>query len=510
MSRPTLFTLALAMAALNAAPVDAQSYKDTKFGYSIKTLPKWNAVPPKPDEKHLVMKWASKREIRELPAEIHVYVFNRKTKGGYGDIQVSGDVPATVRAALARLSTQKSYAAFVKSDMERAGMSLVKGKKLRIRSPKNRTVESALMYETSRESRFAKGTYKMADYFVLAGVVTTPDWEYAVECFASEKALRKLKGSFQSIIKSFRLLDAPEVAERPASADTGGSDAQRKRGAPGDYERTTLTEREEARKRAREQVARTPGWWYHETPRYMVVTNCEKKRKPFIKDIGRRLEAIRNQYEKDFPPAKPISAVSIVRVCKDKKGYRDYGGSRTSAGYWSSSAKELVFYRADSTDMPLMVLNHEAFHQYIFYSCGKLSPHAWYNEGYGDYYAGAVIQGKRISKIKPFLWRRDTIRNAARKGTHVPIKDIIKYTQREYYTNPKLCYAQGWSMIYFLNTALPKSHRWQKILPTYLKTLQTTKDREKAVDAAFKDVDLDAFEAAWRAYTIRGTKVRKR
>ena len=510
MCRSTLFMLTVLLGVLNSVPASAQTYKDPKFGYSIKTLPKWNAVPPKPDEKHLVMKWASAREIRDLPAEIHVYVFNRKSTGGYGDIEIGDDMPASLRTALKRLGTQKSYAAFVKSDFRRGGMSLAKGKKLRLKRHKSRTIESAKIYATSRASMFSRGSQKMADYFVLVGVVTTPDWEYAVECFASEKAIRKLRGSFQGIIKSFRLLDAPQVEEQVAATGSRQSRSNGKIGTAGDYERTTLTEREAAKKRAREQVARTPGWWYLETPRYMLVTNCEEKRKPFIKDVGRRLEAIRDKYEKDFPPAKPITAVSIVRICKDQKGYFDYGGSRGSAGYWSSSAKELVFYRADSTDKPLKVLNHEAFHQYIFYSCGKLSPHSWYNEGYGDYYAGAVIQGKRISKIKPFLWRRDTIRNAARKGTHVPIKDIIRYTQREYYANPQLCYAQGWSMIYFLNTALPKGHPWQKILPTYLKTLQTTKSRDKAVDAAFKDIDLDAFEAAWRTYTIRGTKVRSK
>jgi hypothetical protein len=87
----------------------------------------------------------------------------------------------------------------------------------------------------------------------------------------------------------------------------------------------------------------------------------------------------------------------------------------------------------------------------------------------------------------------------------VPIKDIIRYSQPQYYANATLCYAQGWSIVYFLETGLPTGHPWENILPTYLTTLQETQDKDKAVDAAFKDVDLDAFEAAWIAYTVRGT-----
>ncbi len=484
------------MVAVLLAPAAAQGHMDREFGYRISPPNKWEAVPPQPRETHLKMKWTSPRPERDLPAEMHVYVFERTKEE---ETASDGDGAESVEAALRafrRRQQVRSYSEFINSDYRRKGMKLGKGKKFRVKGPKDRPIESALRYKTSRPSNMVRGATKMADYVVYVGVIVTPRFEYAIECFASEKADRKLGPAFKSAIRSFRLLDAPVQ-----SRTTGDTD---ERPAADGYKRTGMTAKEEARKRARDEVARTPGWWYLETDRYMIVTNCEKKRKGFIQEIGRRLEAIRDRYEVDFPAAKPITEVSIVRVCKDRSTYMNYGAPGGSAGYWSASARELVFYRKGGEKTPFQVLNHEAFHQYIYYSCGSLSPHSWYNEGLGDYYAGARFQGKRITRIAPFLWRRDTIRSAVRDGSYVPIKDIIRYSQRQYYSNSRLCYAQGWSMIYFLQKGISEDHPWRRIIPTYLKTLQATQERDKAVDAAFEGVDLDRFESAWKAFTVKG------
>lgn len=501
MSRPALLVLVTAGLLVTTVTAPAQTYKDTTYGYQVKPLAKWNAVPPQPTDKHLVAKWTSPREIRDLPAEMHIYVFHRKAPKIDDD---AGEVPASMTELMSRLGRKRSYESFMKGDHERRKTKLGKGRKLRVKGPKDRKVLSARWYKGSRPSMYSRGGVSLADYMVMVGVIQTEEWEYAVELFCSEQAGRKMSGPFLSTLKSFKLLDAPSAGTSVGGNVAAGGGTTKE----GGYERTAESEKDEARRRAREQVKRTPGWWYHETERYMIVTNVESKRKQFIADIARRLEAIRDQYEKDFPPAKPITAVSIVRVCKDRKSYAAYGGPGGSAGYWYAPAKELVFFREGSTDKPFKVLNHEAFHQYIYYACGSLSPHSWYNEGYGDYYSGAVIAGKRISKIDVFKWRRDTIRQAARDGSYIPIKDIIRWPQSKYYAQSQLCYSQGWSMIYFMNKGIPKGHPWREILPTYLRVLQATKDKDKAVDEAFKGVDLDEFEKAWRAYTIRGTPVK--
>ena len=322
------------------------------------------------------------------------------------------------------------------------------------------------------------------------------------------------------------------------------------------------------------------GWNVIVSPKkqYVVLYNTvEGRNNQLAREIARRIELIRAQiYEKQFPPVHPIDAVSVVRVCGDKAEYHRYGGPGGSAGYWNSGSEELVFYDASRSkkidDNTVAVLYHEAFHQYIFYSTGDVAPHSWFNEGHGDYYSGAELKGRSF-KIKPFAWRRGLIKNAATKGPrekieveapdgtkhtryandggYTPLVDLIRFTQREYYSYPGISYAEGWSLIYFLREVVPKNkqyrRKWGHILDTYFDTLQAAVSGqplperaqpkppdgkgkegegddeeeeeeppeawipppaqgrrggkaalEKAVSAAFAGVDFDELEAAWR------------
>ena len=70
---------------------------------------------------------------------------------------------------------------------------------------------------------------------------------------------------------------------------------------------------------------------------------------------------------------------------------------------------------------------------------------------------------------------------------------------------PGECYAQGWSLIWFLRTGAGHAKGWQKpwgaLLDKYLIALLDTGDVDKAVDTAFAGVDWDALEASWLDYT---------
>ena len=278
-----------------------------------------------------------------------------------------------------------------------------------------------------------------------------------------------------------------------------------------------------------------PGWKADDTENYLVIYST--KDQPLIRVIKSELETMRKLYEELFPPAEPVTAVSAVRVCKDRDEYLQYGGSAGSGGYWNSRAKELVFYdyvdqdgergtgRADSR----IVLYHEAFHQYIYYSTGELPPHSWFNEGYGDYFSGSIISAKKVRKVGVNPWRIHRIQRAIENYEYQPWKEIIEFEQREYYrpdirgTN----YAQGWSMVFFLRESKKarKHPVWSKILPTYFETLKEVYNqklmelgdeaenpekrfeagkeaREYAVEIAFSDVDFNALEEEWRSFIL--------
>lgn len=247
----------------------------------------------------------------------------------------------------------------------------------------------------------------------------------------------------------------------------------------------------------RRQIERSmvAGWDIIVSPKknYIIIYNTKNGRNKLLaKTIAKRIEMIREQvYEVQFPPSKPIKAVSIVRVCADAREYHQYGGPGGSAGYWSPGTEELVFYDASRKekidDDTVSVLYHEAFHQYIFYSTGSVSPHSWFNEGHGDYYAGAKLRGKKFV-IKPFQWRVGTVRRAITEGPreregdlwgnkgYTPLKHLVQFTQGQYYSYPGVSYAQGWSLIYFLREIVPKKKKWNakwgKILDTYFDVLK--------------------------------------
>jgi hypothetical protein len=317
--------------------------------------------------------------------------------------------------------------------------------------------------------------------------------------------------------------------------------------------------RDKVRAKLQADVLKTPGWKLYETDHYFIVSNNDDK--DFLDELKGRLEAIHTFYEQDYPAAKakelrllgmkvktgtdpePKEAeekkpepevpdlrrllddgidpqekarCSVVRVCKDAELYHSYGGPPSSAGYWNWVEQELVLYDARKTGGKAdtwAVLNHEAFHQYIFYFYGNISPHSWYNEGTGDFYSGYEYKNKKFT-LKKFLWRNDTIKQSIQQKSFVPLKDFVRFTQPEYYGHNKFGtdgyqnYAEGWSFIYFLRTGKKGGARnwdpkWDTILDTYLRVLATSGKIEQAVEEAFQGIDFDELQTSWADYTTR-------
>ena len=278
------------------------------------------------------------------------------------------------------------------------------------------------------------------------------------------------------------------------------------------------------------------GWDAEDTENYIIVFST--KDEPLIRIIKSELESIRKEYVKLFPPLREITAVSTVRICKDEEEYRKYGGPAGSGGYWSTATEELVFFDYDEPGQKAgagkantrVVLYHEAFHQYIYYTVGKVAPHSWFNEGTGDYFSGAVIKGGKVIKIGTNPWRIELIKAAVNghwRYKPESFSNILKYSQAEFYDRERVaaCYAQAWSMIYFLRTSKEaKKHPvWSNILDIYFNTLQQTftdevaahstgelndekleeaklKAREAALERAFSDVDLIKLQLAWKKW----------
>jgi hypothetical protein len=401
--------------------------------------------------------------------------------------------------------------------------------------------------------RAKEGRTEVGLYAALFPITPEVDVALIFNGAAEDKKWSKSERAFESIAKSFQLVEANALGKMAGPAGTSLRDIKR-------FE-------------LQKTVAATPGWSLYETPNYFLISNNTDK--PFLDELMERLEAIRAVYQETYPaelaeelnrlaeaarsktapgegtpkkeslrelelpllgrqeaPPEPKlegkpqqgpgrsqatqadtrerSRCSVVRVCKSKDEYVSYGGPPTSAGYWNSRAEELVLFddkaeggRGDTW----AVLNHEAFHQYIFYFFGELAPHSWYNEGSGDFYSGYEYRNKRFF-LEPFDWRVRLIQETLRKNEHEPWTKILRFTQEEYYKPDKVAqnYAQGWAMIYFLRTGKKSAKGWKpawdKILDTYLRTLVITDDLDQAVDKAFEGIDLPELEKCWRDYTL--------
>ncbi len=242
------------------------------------------------------------------------------------------------------------------------------------------------------------------------------------------------------------------------------------------------------------------GYFMLETDRYVIISNTSQK---ITSEVAHQLEKIRDLYEKIFPPEKPIEAVSKVRVFADRDDYLAYGAPPSSAGFWSPRHEELVMYDNTASDKndTFAVLRHEAFHQYIFYRCGELSPHSWFNEGYGDYFSGAKYRGGAFGPGK-FLWRTPVLKKALQEDKVIPLKDILRFSQAQYYQPDirSICYAQGWSIVYFLREGRLRRKEWGDILDKYLAKLIETRDRVKALDYALDGINIDELEAEWKKF----------
>lgn len=519
-------------------------YKDEiRLGFSIKMPADWGFVPPQPGEVNSLGKYPGgdmsvlmnpKNGRGFIMFEVELLKFDRRKQVEPETIEGPDGTKITVDLS----GGTKDFAAWAKN--LKSGWTRVE--KMCKSTTTNKVPTKLHVYRNEFDKDEGIAAYLLAWEYQLA-----PDLEIVMVATApaDDKRWGKWEGPLSTMAKSFKPL---EIATKKIAVAKGN------------------TMRDARRADLENEIKQNPGWKLYETPHYFLVTS--KDDKDFMKELMHRLEAIHEVYEELYPPSlaaelrqlakvreaaeaaekkdkegdKPEEGMtpeqwekeqarrtraeqgdpmeratcSVVRVCKDSDEYHHYGGPGGSAGYWSYMTEELVVYddqTGGGRSNTWAVINHEAFHQYVFYFFGNLSPHSWFNEGTGDFFSGYQLEGSKF-KLKPFNWRIGTIKEALKPGyeNYAPLKDLVRWTQAEYYGQNKLGlgggenYSQGWSFMYFLRTGKKAAKgwnpAWESILDTYLRTLVETDDLSKAVDTAFAGVNWDEIEACWKRYIL--------
>ena len=526
--RRALATLAplAALAFLVGGPAQAQVPKsdsrtwyvdDSLYGFKVKVPKDWEFVPPQPDETALIGKYdpPTNKFITVGNGEnlfLHCWLVVLDNRPQPEASEEDDDDVIIIGGGRSRYRTPLDW---IDARVSGINWRLEDEEDLRA---KDRDVEArALTFVANTRSgepdiQAYAAVYELEPQLELMLVFNGP----------AGRRWRNYEKAFEKMAKSLERVEIEEPEE--------------------DLEAMAASANPRDRKRARllDEIRREPGWQLYETENYLVVSSSEDDE--FVEELMERVEAIRDIFVADYPPESARRAVptegedeeedeeelrsrsttdpflearaSVIRVCNNQAQYHSYGGPGGSAGYWSSRDEELVIYddqAGGGRDDTWAVLNHEAFHQYIFYFYGKLAPHSWYNEGTGDFYSGYEYRHRRF-RLNTFDWREQTIKNMIREDQYVPLDEIVRWTQAQYYsgseygTGPGEHYAQGWSFIYFMRTG-PEECRdwnpeWDSILDTYLVTLAETGDLDEAVDVAFEGVDWNELDEAWKGYIL--------
>ncbi|MBM4013977.1 MAG: hypothetical protein FJ293_03305 [Planctomycetes bacterium] len=469
-------------------------YRDPVHKFSFKMYPKWGQVPVEITEKYEVAKFFESGDRGSyFDPEVNVYRIDKKSGAGG---PVTGLDPSKLDNDKLRELLEQSQAP--KSTFDLAFGNLIVPEGAKNADPTKFTkitsfdkVDGKLWIHEIQRGTNPK--VKTTMLLVMLAAFEKDGIEYGLRFSGPSNRRKEFEPAMKTMAKSFVFHD--DKAKEVVNLDEilAGLNITPKR--RGDIEKGLVK-----------------GWGVEVSPKknYVIIYNTKSnKNLRLANTIAERIESIREQiYEVQFKPAEPIKAVSIVRICGDRNEYHKYGGPPGSAGYWNSWAEELVFYDAspakEADDDTLAVLYHEAFHQYIYYSVGNVAPHSWFNEGHGDYYAGSRYKSHKW-KVGPFDWRVGTVKNAIREGPrtftvkkdeqsgkevklfasdkgYTPIKDLVAFSQGDYYSYPGVSYAQGWSLIYFLREEVPKNkkyaEKWGKILDTYFNALKREVNKE--------------------------------
>jgi hypothetical protein len=489
-----VFALAsLVLLAAVTAPLTAQRKveldKETKvkeWGYVIRPLKGWNAMPSDQEERNTVGRWKlslddfEKRgdwdalrsgqfcELKIVRFQVAVETPTGKEAGGAAEPPPPADLPASLRAALGAKLNAKTLDEWIENTFDGASKRWT-----RVPLKGGKMAGDLLEFGSGASS-------------VTIGVFRHLGVEWAVVYTSFEENYRKTwRDAYLKSIQSFQVVENVD----PKVADANRKDPSQLEG-------------EEKRAALKASVAGKPGWFTVDTKYYVFISNADKA---FVNQLARDLEIVREKvYVPNFKPRNQKVPLNPVRVFATQSEYHQFGGPGGSAGYFSPSKGELVlFQRFDdmskekSKDDCRSVMFHEGFHQYIHFAVGDVSPHSWFNEGHGDYFAGLVVSGGQIQRTQTFDWRVDMLKEHMRGGKDlVPLRSLLRYSQGEYYTNAGLKYSQGWALIYFLREVC-KDKAAKQALDTYFTYLA---DNVTAFRSKKKDGDDDG--------TIPGTSVR--
>jgi len=280
------------------------------------------------------------------------------------------------------------------------------------------------------------------------------------------------------------------------------------------------------------------GWVQYKTRFYEVQSQAGLEK---AKRLGKHMEAMFRVYVKRFRPTKSFPTKKYtIKLFKSRGAFRAYGAPPGAAAYFSSYDREMVCYDTGKwfdepkptgpitggkkkADDPLAAAaaaaararykmdilgaaSHEGWHHYFSWYVGsQVQLPSWINEGMGDYFYTArpmKVKGRAMpAKLGRMNEQRlSTIQFAIKHNKHVPIAEFLNYTQSDYYSNPGICYAEGWALCQFLLHGGNK--KYARAIPKFIRLVDTDTNMRAVTKGAFRGIDLDQLEVDFKAWVM--------
>jgi hypothetical protein len=303
----------------------------------------------------------------------------------------------------------------------------------------------------------------------------------------------------------------------PAKDDRRRSELARK------YGRTRLSDKE---RRIFANLSMVEGWSAFDSEQYIYLVHGEDTQA--WKEFDGHLTGVRRFLTEHLLTHRNLAPqdVGVVRLCRDRQEYLDYGGMDWTAGYFSAAQDQLVIYDDGDKQAMLSVLRHESFHQYINAALGGISPHIWFDEGYAELMFSAKLDQQRVVGFEPLTHHLSTLSSMLGeqgKGLE-PLDVFLHLSQKQFYSAPREYYAQAWIWLEFLVNSEygQRSSRGEDFLKRYVRYVRDdwqalvdavpagaplhssalTEVREAALTKALKRFDLKDAEPAFLRYVI--------
>ena len=257
----------------------------------------------------------------------------------------------------------------------------------------------------------------------------------------------------------------------------------------------------ESRDKVIASIKNLPSWWYIETENYIFEANLQDKK--LIDELQLQIEKCRSVYQKYFELKGPLRKISVIKLFYSRDEYLKYVGDQYSfsIGMWVSSKEELIISssygnRKDNREEMVRTLDHEGFHQYIFYACNMITPSPWFNEGHATFFEGLEFKSRDLEldttgRLSDF---QSSTGGSLSKGM---INNLIHMDYSQFYEKDSFGrnYSAAWGLVYFLNKGAPAMGKFEyAVIPLkYYQVFHDLKDPEKATEEAWRGIDLNVF-----------------